>query len=137
MAVTRRDFLKSSVAASTAMAVGLPIGEAAAAAAGGGEEGWQWDKGACRFCGQMIAVLAPIEDADNQRMIDETATNMCKCAAAAMERPDAADGAARCWTFATLSLHASDEPQRAAMTALMISSPRARSIRSRLSVRPW
>lgn len=42
--------------------------------------------GACRFCGQMIAVLAPIEDADNQRMIDETATNMCKCAAAATER---------------------------------------------------
>lgn len=42
--------------------------------------------GACRFCGQMIAVLAPIEDADNQRMIDETATNMCKCAGAVMER---------------------------------------------------
>lgn len=42
--------------------------------------------GACRFCGQMIAVLAPIEDADNQRMIDETATNMCKCASAVMER---------------------------------------------------
>lgn len=42
--------------------------------------------GACRFCGQMIAVLAPIEDADNQRMIDETATNLCKCAAAATER---------------------------------------------------
>lgn len=42
--------------------------------------------GACRFCGQMIAVLAPIEDADNQRMIDETATNMCKCAEAATER---------------------------------------------------
>lgn len=42
--------------------------------------------GACRFCGKMIAVLAPTEDADNQRMIDETATNMCKCAAAATER---------------------------------------------------
>lgn len=42
--------------------------------------------GACRFCGQMIAVLAPMEDADNQQMIDETATNMCKCALAVMER---------------------------------------------------
>ena len=57
MAVTRRDFLKSSVAASTAMAVGLPIGEAAAAAAGGGEEGWQWDKGACRFCGTGCGIM--------------------------------------------------------------------------------
>lgn len=55
------------------------------------------------------------------------------CAAAAMERPDAADGAARCWTFATLSLHASDEPQRAAMTAL---AREARPLRLSRALRP-
>lgn len=42
--------------------------------------------GACRFCGQMIAVLVPMEDAEDARIIEETATNMCKCASAAMER---------------------------------------------------
>ena len=45
MAVSRRDFLKSSVAATTALTVGLPLSESARAAAGAGEEGWQWDKG--------------------------------------------------------------------------------------------
>ena len=42
--------------------------------------------GACRFCGQVSTVLVPLDDADNQQMIDETATNMCKCAGAVMER---------------------------------------------------
>ncbi|MCU0937290.1 MAG: molybdopterin-dependent oxidoreductase, partial [Gammaproteobacteria bacterium] len=62
MSVTRRDFLKSSVAASTALAVGLPISEAAMAAAGAGEEGWQWDKGACRFCGTGCGIMIATKD---------------------------------------------------------------------------
>ncbi|MDF1562156.1 MAG: nitrate reductase catalytic subunit NapA [Deltaproteobacteria bacterium] len=44
----RRDFLKTSVAAAAAATVGLSAREAAAEVL---EEGWKWDKGACRFCG--------------------------------------------------------------------------------------
>lgn len=42
--------------------------------------------GACRFCGQVSTVLVPLEDAEDARIIEETATNLCKCAAAMMER---------------------------------------------------
>ena len=43
---TRRDFIKASVAAAAASAVGIPVPGWAAA-----ENGWRWDKGVCRFCG--------------------------------------------------------------------------------------
>jgi len=47
--VTRRSFIKASVAAAAAAAAGLPVagGEAWADAVAG----WRWDKGVCRFCG--------------------------------------------------------------------------------------
>jgi nitrate reductase NapA len=57
MDVTRRDFLKSSIAASTAVAVGIPLSESAKAAAGSAEKGWQWDRGVCRFCGVGCGIL--------------------------------------------------------------------------------
>ena len=57
MQITRRDFLKSGVAATTAATVGLPLtrmGEAAAAAL---EKDWQWDKSVCRFCGVGCGIM--------------------------------------------------------------------------------
>ncbi len=49
--LTRRAFLKSSVAASAAATVGLPVSKAVLAQAKTAEAGWAWDKAVCRFCG--------------------------------------------------------------------------------------
>jgi len=49
--LSRRELLKSSIAATTAAAVGLPVSEAARAQAAAAEAGWRWDKGVCRLCG--------------------------------------------------------------------------------------
>jgi nitrate reductase NapA len=49
--LTRRSFLKSSVAASAAATVGLPVSQAVLAQAKTAEAGWAWDKAVCRFCG--------------------------------------------------------------------------------------
>jgi len=57
MKASRRDFLKTSVAASTAAAVGLPLGNSALAMAGAAEQDWQWDKAVCRFCGTGCGIL--------------------------------------------------------------------------------
>jgi nitrate reductase NapA len=62
MDATRRDFLKASVAASTAAAVGIPLSTSAQAAAGSAEEGWQWDKGVCRFCGTGCGIMIGTKD---------------------------------------------------------------------------
>ena len=45
MGQKRRDFLKASVAASAAVAIGLPMTSEALAMAGTAEVGWKWDKG--------------------------------------------------------------------------------------------
>jgi len=58
----RRDFLKTSVAASAAAAVGLPLGREALAQVGAAEEGWQWDKSVCRFCGTGCGILVGTKD---------------------------------------------------------------------------
>ena len=47
--LTRREFIKLSVAAAAASAVGLTLPEAHGAR--DPEEGWRWDRGVCRFCG--------------------------------------------------------------------------------------
>jgi nitrate reductase NapA len=56
---TRRDFLKTAVAASVASTLGIPVSREALAKASGLEADWKWDKSVCRFCGvgcgQMIA----------------------------------------------------------------------------------
>ncbi len=54
---SRRDFLKASIAASSAMAVGLPLSKEARALASQAEKNWQWDKGVCRFCGTGCGLL--------------------------------------------------------------------------------
>ncbi len=62
MELTRRDFLKASIAASTAVTVGIPVGKEAQAAAGEAEAGWQWDKGVCRFCGTGCGIMIATKD---------------------------------------------------------------------------
>jgi nitrate reductase NapA len=57
MTLSRRDFLKTSIAASTAATVGMPLSEQARAAVQAGEKDWQWDKGVCRFCGTGCGIM--------------------------------------------------------------------------------
>ena len=62
MGLSRRDFLKTSIAASTAATVGLPISKQAEAAAKATEAGWHWEKGVCRFCGTGCGLLMASKD---------------------------------------------------------------------------
>jgi len=57
MALSRRDFLKSSAAASAAAAVGMNVPTQMQAAAKNAEGGWRWDKAACRFCGTGCGIM--------------------------------------------------------------------------------
>ncbi len=57
MQLSRREFIKSGIAASTASMVGLPVSKLAAAAAAELEKNWQWDKAVCRFCGTGCGIL--------------------------------------------------------------------------------
>jgi nitrate reductase NapA len=51
--LSRRDFIKASVAAAAATTVGLALPDGMRFAFGqdAPESGWRWDKGVCRFCG--------------------------------------------------------------------------------------
>lgn len=62
MGLSRRDFLKTSIAASTAATVGLPISKQAEAAVKASEAGWQWDKAVCRFCGTGCGIMVATKD---------------------------------------------------------------------------
>ena len=62
MHLSRREFIKSSVAASTAATVGLPISKLAEAAAAEVEKDWQWDKSVCRFCGTGCGIMVATKD---------------------------------------------------------------------------
>lgn len=55
MTQTRRDFLKTNIAAATAATVGIPISASASAASS--DFDIQWDKGVCRFCGTGCGLL--------------------------------------------------------------------------------
>lgn len=57
MELSRRHFLKSGIAAATAMTVGIPISQLARAAVEHAEKDWQWDKGVCRFCGVGCGIM--------------------------------------------------------------------------------
>ncbi|MDX9795750.1 MAG: nitrate reductase catalytic subunit NapA, partial [Arcobacteraceae bacterium] len=57
MALSRRDFLKSSAAASAAAAVGMSVPTTLSAAANEAESSWRWDKAACRFCGTGCGIM--------------------------------------------------------------------------------
>ncbi len=60
--LTRRAFLKSSVAASAAATVGLPVSQAVLAQAKAAEAGWTWDKAVCRFCGTGCGIQVATKD---------------------------------------------------------------------------
>jgi nitrate reductase NapA len=62
MQLTRREFLKSSIAASTAATVGLPVAQMAEAATQAAEKDWQWDKSVCRFCGTGCGIMVATKD---------------------------------------------------------------------------
>lgn len=49
--ISRRELLKSAVAASTALSVGLPVHQAASQTIKNADAGIEWHKGVCRFCG--------------------------------------------------------------------------------------
>ncbi|AXH08823.1 periplasmic nitrate reductase subunit alpha [Malaciobacter halophilus] len=57
MSLSRRDFLKSSAAASAAAAVGMNMPTEVQAAANKLEGDWRWDKAACRFCGTGCGIM--------------------------------------------------------------------------------
>ena len=57
MALSRRDFLKSSAAASAAAAVGMSVSSSLEASANEAQKDWRWDKAACRFCGTGCGIM--------------------------------------------------------------------------------
>ena len=57
MSLSRRDFLKSTAAASAAAAVGISVPSEVKAAAEQAEAGWRWDKAVCRFCGTGCGIM--------------------------------------------------------------------------------
>ena len=57
MSLSRREFLKSSAAASAAAAIGMNVPAELEASAATAESGWRWDKAACRFCGTGCGIM--------------------------------------------------------------------------------
>ena len=57
MSLSRREFLKSSAAASAAAAIGMSVPAELEAAANTAESAWRWDKAACRFCGTGCGIM--------------------------------------------------------------------------------
>lgn len=62
MSLSRRDFLKTSAAASAAAAVGIAVPQEVKAAATQAESGWRWDKSVCRFCGTGCGIMVATKD---------------------------------------------------------------------------
>ncbi len=63
--VKRREFLRASMAATAAAAVGMHLpGSVQAQMLGyaGKNDGWQWDKGVCRFCGVGCGIQLATKD---------------------------------------------------------------------------
>lgn len=60
--IHRRTLLKTGLAASAAMSLGIPVTAAAAEAAKAADDGIVWHKGVCRFCGTGCGLLAGVRD---------------------------------------------------------------------------
>jgi nitrate reductase NapA len=69
MALSRRDFLKSSAAASAAAAIGMSVPSDVQAAANEAQSGWRWDKAACRFCGTGCGIMIATKGEGKNRKI--------------------------------------------------------------------
>ena len=61
MEQTRRDFIKTAVAASVASSIGIVVPESALAKAALLESDWKWDKSVCRFCGVGCGIMVATE----------------------------------------------------------------------------
>ncbi len=57
MSISRRDFLKSSAAASAAAAIGMAVPSDLEAKSNAAQSDWRWDKAACRFCGTGCGIM--------------------------------------------------------------------------------
>lgn len=57
--VSRREFIKASVAAASAGAVGMKLPMLTVVDA---QEGWEWDRGVCRFCGVGCGIRIATND---------------------------------------------------------------------------
>lgn len=57
MSLSRREFLKSSAAASAAAAIGMSIPSDVQAKADKAGSSWRWDKAVCRFCGTGCGIM--------------------------------------------------------------------------------
>jgi nitrate reductase NapA len=62
MGQTRRDFLKTAVAASVAGGIGFQVTPQARAQSKQLEAGWKWDKSVCRFCGVGCGIMMATKD---------------------------------------------------------------------------
>ena len=62
MAMTRRDFIKASAAASAALLVGINLGKAKTAQAATTQDVDKWVRGVCRFCGVGCRVELGLKD---------------------------------------------------------------------------
>jgi nitrate reductase NapA len=60
--VNRREFLKTSVAASAAATVGIPLTSVQASTKADAEKDWQWDKSVCRFCGTGCGIMVATKE---------------------------------------------------------------------------
>ena len=60
--VSRRDFLKSSIAASAATAVGMSVPSELKANEEATQNKWRWDKSVCRFCGTGCGIMVATKD---------------------------------------------------------------------------
>ncbi len=57
MEQSRRDFMKTAVAASVACSFGIPVDADAKAKQNAMEAKWKWDKSVCRFCGVGCGIM--------------------------------------------------------------------------------
>lgn len=62
MALNRREFLRTAVAAGVAGSMGFAITPLARAARNELEAGWKWDKSVCRFCGVGCGIMIATEN---------------------------------------------------------------------------
>ncbi len=57
MALSRREFIKSSAVASAAVAIGLSVPKTLLSQQKTAEKQWKWDKSVCRFCGTGCGIM--------------------------------------------------------------------------------
>jgi len=69
MALTRREFLKKTAAASAATAIGMSVPSDVEAALKEADDGLRWDKAACRFCGTGCGIMLATKGEGKDRKI--------------------------------------------------------------------